>query len=477
MSVPVMSVAQMRQLENDSWAAGVSATAVIKNVGRILASRLLELTKPGDSILLLAGRGHNGDDVRAARPHLRGRKVKLMDVSNPRMAVKELSQTVKTTRPSWIVDGLFGIGLNRPLDANWITLIDTINQTGVPILAMDVPSGLNADTGENEGTAIRAQLTLTVGAPKRGLLNAPQYVGRLEVAPDIGLVAAPTEGELQWTLSSDFANWPPPRPVEGNKGTFGHLDIIAGSLGYHGAAVLAAHGALRAQPGLVTVEPQASVYIPVAAQLQAAMVRPWSPGTALPKNTSAVLYGPGLAAEKLPAALERQLHSLWQEFAGPMLVDASAMDWLTPGNFRPKAIRVITPHPGEAGRLLGTTAAVVQADRVGALRKISRRFGNCHVVLKGSHTLVGRADGTIFVNSSGNPVLAQGGSGDLLSGYLAGWLAQPACQSDPLTAIRFAVWQHGTAADVVAGQRNNGTIEDILDELGSTRTGSATETF
>jgi NAD(P)H-hydrate epimerase len=465
-----MSVARMRQWENDSWGAGISAAAVIKNVGRILARRMLDLTRAGDSILLLAGRGHNGDDVRAARPHLRGRKVKLMDVSDPRMAARELLRTLSIGRPDWIVDGLFGIGLNRPLDADWKTLIDTVNQSGIPILAMDVPSGLNADTGEVEGAAIRAEITLTVGAPKRGLLTAPQSVGRLEVAPDIGLVAAPMEGNLQWTLPSDFADWPPRRPVEGNKGTFGHVNIIAGSLGYHGAAVLAAQGALRAQPGLVTVEPQESVYVPVASQLQAAMVRPWSPRASLPKNTSAILFGPGLAADKLPVSLKKQLNSLWREFAGPMLVDASGMDWLKQGDIPRKAVRVITPHPGEAGRLLGTTASAVQADRIGALRNLSRCFGHCYVVLKGSHTLVGRAEGDIFVNSSGNPVLAQGGSGDLLSGYLAGWLAQPAGQKNPLSTIRFAVWQHGAVADEVARQRRNGTIEDIQAELGSIRT-------
>ena len=143
------------------------------------------------------------------------------------------------------------------------------------------------------------------------------------------------------------------------------------------------------------------------------------------------------------------------------------MDWLETGNLPPGIIRLITPHPGEAGRLLGTNSAAVQSDRLGALRELSRRFGNCYVILKGSQTLIGRAKGPVYVNSSGNPILAQGGSGDLLSGYLAGWLAQPACQKDPLSTIRYAVWQHGAAADLVAGQRPNGTIEDILNELGS----------
>jgi NAD(P)H-hydrate epimerase len=465
----------MREWENASWAAGRSAAAVIKNVGRLLARRALALTRPGDTILILAGRGHNGDDARAARPHLSRRKVILVEALDPRPAAKEFSRIIQSApgraRPKWIIDGLFGIGLNRPLEGAWTILIDTVNQSGLPVLAVDVPSGLNADTGQVEGAAIRAEITLTVAAPKRGLLQAAEYVGRLEVAPDIGLIPCPVKDELYWTLPEDFTAWPPRRPVESNKGTYGHVAIIAGSLGYHGAAVLAARGALRAQPGLVTVEPQDSVYIPVAAQLQAAMVRPWRAARPLPKGATAILFGPGLAAEILPAALMKELRAHWRNFPGPMVVDASALDWLKPDAVPSAAVRVITPHPGEAARLLGTSAKEVQSDRVAALRQLSRRFAGCYVVLKGNHTLVGRAGGDIFINSSGNPLLAQGGSGDLLGGYMAGLLAQPACQADPLAAIRFAVWQHGAAADENVQWRCNLTVEDMAQDLGSARPG------
>jgi NAD(P)H-hydrate epimerase len=525
MPLPVISVAQMREWENASWAAGRSPAAVIKNVGRSLARRALDLTFPGETILILAGRGHNGDDARAARSFLAGRsqmgdgfrprwnrrKVVLVEAADPRTAAREFSRSIQLApgraRPRLVVDGLFGIGLNRPLDGPWKTLIDTVNQSGLPVLSVDVPSGLNADNGQVEGAAIRAQVTLTVGAPKRGLLLASEWVGRLEVAPDIGLIPCPVTGDLNWTLPEDFAAWPPRRPVESNKGTFGHAAIIAGSLGYHGAAVLAARGALRAQPGLVTVEPQESVYLPVAAQLQAAMARPWRAGRPLPKNSTAILFGPGLAADHLPAALKKELRVHWKNFPGPMIVDASALDWLEPDDAAPALradiipspreagrgsgrgvpslrglslpdspggppagpVRVITPHPGEAGRLLGISAQEVQADRVAALRQLSSLFGNCYVVLKGHHTLVGRAGGAIFINCSGNPLLAQGGSGDLLGGYLAGLLAQPACQQDPLTAIRFAVWQHGAAADDTSQCQHLWTVEDMVLNLGSVR--------
>ena len=147
-------------------------------------------------------------------------------------------------KPALIIDGLFGIGLDRPLADDWKKFIETVNRSGIPILAVDVPSGLNADTGDpaSPGVAIEAAVTLTVGAPKTGLLaqNAWACVGRLEVADDVGLTLCPHASELNWTVPEDFQGFPPRRPAAGHKGIFGHLGIIAGSLGFHGAAVLAA---------------------------------------------------------------------------------------------------------------------------------------------------------------------------------------------------------------------------------------------
>jgi NAD(P)H-hydrate epimerase len=330
---------------------------------------------------------------------------------------------------------------------------------------------LNAETGGVEGAAITADLTLTVGAPKRGLLKAAQFVGRLEVLSDAGLAPCPFESELNWTVKTDFEHLPPRRPVEGNKGTFGHLAIYAGSSGYHGAAVLAGQGALRARPGLVTVFPQESVYVPVAAQCQSVMVQAWQSGKALPKSCSAILFGPGLAAPELSDTVKEEMRTHWRKTPLPVVADASALDWLPPGPTPAGVIRVMTPHPGEAGRMLGRSAASVQADRVLALRKLSKRWGGCFVVLKGHQTLVGRATGRIFVNSSGNPHLAQGGSGDLLGGYLAGLLAQPDWQNDPLTTIRYAVWQHGAAADRLSEAQANWTVEDLSRQLGDKEEG------
>lgn len=468
MPVPVISIAQMRQWENATWAAGQTEAEVIRRVGVCVAEIARKLTRSGDLILLLAGKGHNGDDARAAREHLADRRVELLDVTSPDAQLPVL-EIVLSQNPALVVDGLFGIGLNRPLDGSWSAFLNRLNQSRVRVLAVDVPSGLNADTGEPQGAAVEASLTLTIGAPKHGLLRpaAWPFVGRLEVAHDVGLIPCPLTSELQWTLPGDFADFPPQRPVAAHKGSFGHLGIVAGSLGYHGAAVLAAHAAQRAQPGLITLFPHETVYHVIASQLQAVMVSPWQPATKLPGDFSAILIGPGLAARDLPDEMAMMTRHVWRDALVPVIVDASALDWLPLGSVPKNALRVLTPHPGEAARLLKSTVPQVQADRPRALREISHRFGNCWVVLKGHQTLIGRNGGEIFANSSGNPHLAQGGSGDVLAGFIAGLLAQPPLQTAPDQALRYAVWQHGAAADNLQANRANWIVEDTLTELGN----------
>lgn len=467
MPVPVITAAQMRAWERATWATGQTESAVIARVGEGLARQALELTQPTDTILLLRGRGHNGDDARAMARHLPGRVVEQIEVYEPSAVFGELDAKLQC-RPALIVDGLFGLGLTRPLSEAWQRLIRRVNESRGPVLAVDVPSGLDADTGKPWPESIRATVTVTVGAPKRGLLAtwAAAFVGRLEVVDNVGLIPCPCDDERQWTLADDFRDWPPARPTDGHKGVFGHAGILAGSLGYHGAAVLAARGAQRARPGLITLLPQQEIYAPVAAQLQSAMVQPWQEQVDFSKF-SAVLFGPGLAAQNLPRDMRQTLQTLWQTSPAPLVVDASALEWLPESSGNLPGLRVLTPHPGEAARLLGVTTDEVQQDRPAALRALSQRFGNCWVVLKGRHTLVGCAEGRLFVNSSGNDGLAQGGSGDLLAGYLTGWLAQPAVQNDPLMAIRYAVWEHGAAADRLATRRGNWIMEELAGELGA----------
>ena len=470
MPLPVISVAQMREWEAASWAAGRSDADVIRRVGRGVAARALSLTHEGDLLLLLAGKGHNGDDVRAANEFLTGRKVEVLDLLNPETDQPKLENALKE-KPALVLDGIFGIGLNRPLDEPWKKIIGAVNASNIPVLSVDVPSGLDAATGETHGVAIEARITLTVGAPKTGLLaaNAWQYVGRLEVVEDTGLIDCPLQSDYQWTLPGDFKNFPPPRKAQAHKGSFGHLSVIAGSFGFHGAAVLVTRGAQRAQPGLITVFTQENVYHPVASQLQSAMVNVWQPDVKkMSSGFDAMVVGPGLSARDLPADLRHAVRHWWRDFEHPLVVDASALDLVVSEHFSKKYIRVLTPHPGEAARLLNWPVPKVQGDRVTALRELSKKFSGAWVVLKGHQTLIGRAEGKIFVNPSGNPHLAQGGSGDVLAGFIAGLLAQPLLQVDVETTLRYAVWQHGAAADELQAAHRNWTIEDLTGKLGDT---------
>src|SRR3954469_11707603 len=238
MALPVITVEEMRAWEEASWRAGRKEREVIETVGRIVAERALKETREGDRILVLAGKGNNGNDARAAVGHLLNRKVKLVEVKDPAAQLQEVRHLCEK-RPQLVIDGLFGIGLNRALSAEWVALIEAINAAELEVLAIDVPSGLNAVTGKPEGAAIRASVTLTVGAVKRGLLeqSALDFVGRLEVAPEIGLVPCPVDArnaELLWSVESDFVKFQRMRrPVSSHKGTFGHLAILAGSQGYH----------------------------------------------------------------------------------------------------------------------------------------------------------------------------------------------------------------------------------------------------
>lgn len=470
MPVPVISVAQMREWEHATWASGQTEAEVIRRVGKRIAKRLRKLSRASDAILVLAGKGNNGSDARAAVEFIGDRHVEVLDIQSPADALPALKRLLYEGF-NLIVDGLFGIGLNRPLDGQWQQIISTVNESKIPVVAVDAPSGLNSDTGRPEGAAIEAAVTLTVGAPKRGMLaqTAWPFVGRLEVLESVGLVPCPLESDMRWTLPGDFDHFPPRRPEAGHKGTYGHAVIVAGSFGFHGASVLAARAAQHAQPGLVTLYTDPIVYPVVAPQLQAIMAGTFKPDMRFPQSATAILAGPGLHAPGVAEALGKTVQAVWHTSPLPVVVDASALDWLEPGAVPENAIRVITPHPGEAARLLGSQTADIQSDRPGALRAISKKFGNCWVVLKGHQTLAGRAEGDIYVNPSGNPYLAQGGSGDVLGGYITGLLAQPMLQKDAGQTVRFAVWQHGASADALQERHQVWVVEDLLAELGNAR--------
>lgn len=471
MPEPILSVARMRDRESRTWAAGVAPSSVIQRAGMAVASTALGMTRPGASVLVLAGRGHNGDDAEVASGHLTGREVTFLRLTESE-GFARAHAWLERHRGCWdalVVDGLFGIGLNRPLEGVWAGLVEGVNGSGVPVLAVDVPSGLDADTGRPLGIAVKAARTLTLGSVKGGLVadSAAPWVGRLELASDIGLVAEEGSANCWWTEARDFAGYPPRRLESAHKGTFGHVVVVAGSAGYHGAAVLAARGALRARPGLVSVVTDERCYVPVASSMQSPMVRAWGGERWDGEGVTAVVAGPGLAAGSLSPAWRMELVRLWREATCPVVVDASALGWLESGGTC-AGLRVVTPHPGEAGRLLGLGAAEVQADRMRALEALVSRWPGTQlwVVLKGRHTLVGASGQGIWVNSSGNPGLAQGGSGDVLAGYLGGLLAQPGLARDAGRALRHGVWRHGAVADALEATGEAWTSEDLAAAMG-----------
>ncbi|HRI14298.1 MAG TPA: NAD(P)H-hydrate dehydratase [Verrucomicrobiota bacterium] len=465
MPVPVLTIAEMRAWEQASWVAGAKELDVIRCVGAAVGRTACRLTQSGDRILILAGRGNNGADARAAEPHLNERTVERLDIMDPAAAVPALSAAL-ARRPALVVDGLFGIGVNRPLSREWCRLMNWLNEAQLRVLAVDVPSGLDGDTGESWGGAVQATETLTVGAPKAGLLAsaAVDLVGRLEVVRDVGLVGEPPSGgSLLWALAEDFLGRLRRRLPTTHKGSLGHTVVLAGSVGYTGAAVLAARAAGRARPGLVSVLTSPDAWQTVASQLVTAMVHPFSMAHPILDRASAILVGPGLAAMNLPPGIHSEVLRLWREFPGVMVADASVLDWLSPGTV-PGGPRIVTPHPGEAGRMLGRETVEVQKNRVAALRQLAELFQTL-VVLKGHQTLIGASTGPVFVNPVGNPGLAQGGTGDVLAGFLAGLVAQPAMREDLLWAARFATWQHGAGADRLEAVGNGWTAEDLVSEL------------
>lgn len=470
MSVPVLSVAEMRSWEEATWSAGIRSKEVIARVGQALASRIRGLTGTADRILILAGRGNNGADARAALAHLESRTLEVLEVSDPVQALPAWN-SARRRRPALVVDALFGIGLNRALDPDWCGFIESVNAAGFRVLSVDVPSGIDADTGRHWGAVIRADLTLTVGAPKRGLLSSEAWssVGRLETIRDVGLVGEPAgSDDRDWVLDGDFADWPPRRAVAGNKGDFGRVVELAGSPGYTGAGILSLRAAARARPGLLAALVPESIHAVVSGQVPSAMVHPFAPRHGLLEKASAVLAGPGLADPALPETLRQEVVRLWVEFPGVAVVDASSLDWIAkaPPRSAEAGPRVITPHPGEAARMLGCSIAEVQSDRPLALRRLAKQW-DALVVLKGHQTLVGESEGRLWVNSSGNPGLAQGGTGDVLAGFLTGLLAQPAMRSRLLEAAAYGVWEHGRTADRLEAVRRNWTAEDLAESIGT----------
>ncbi|MBU4566265.1 MAG: NAD(P)H-hydrate dehydratase [Desulfarculus sp.] len=382
-------------------------------------------------------------------------------------------------RHELFVDALLGTGLSKELSGRFRMAVDLLNQLEAPVMSVDIPSGLCADTGAVLGAAVMADFTATFGLAKQGLLlDGDQYCGELFLV-DISIPPA-VEMDLEvecHLLEADLvAALLNPRPAGAHKGSFGHLLVVGGSPGKSGAPCLAAMGGLRAGAGLVTACLPAGLGLAAEIKLTAAMSQPLAESAhgglaleALPtvlelmQTRQALVLGPGLGREDASLELARRL---WADCSGSLVMDADGLFALAQGWGEAKsgaAQTVITPHPGEAARLLGITSAQVQADRLKAARELATQ-GGVVAVLKGARTVIAEPGGAAWINPTGGPLLASGGSGDVLAGVIGGLMAQGL---GSLEAALVGAFAHGLAADLAAqeyGQRGL-AAEELADWL------------
>ncbi len=460
----------------------------MENAGGALCERLIEASGEG-TVAAVCGPGNNGGDGFAAarrlaergrdahillacpRHSLRGAARKQFDAAEQAgIAVVDISTSgrLDESRPmleraAMVVDALFGTGLARPLAGHLSGVVAAMNASPGLVVSADVPSGVDADSGRILGAAVAADLTVTFAYPKPGLFLPPgsAHTGKVAVA-DIGIPVEAEEGiDLPGSLLDGTAVTAvfPPRPRGSHKGDFGHLLVVAGSAGKVGAGILAAEGALRSGAGLVTLAlPASAVHVPLSV-LPEVMTAPLAEtgegmlalagrtaAGRLAAERDALAIGPGLGTGEETVEMVR---ALLGSVEAPAVVDADALNALGSDLvfLRPRGgCTILTPHPGEMGRLLGVTAAEVQADRTGAAVRCARESG-CVTVLKGAGTVVAHPDGRWFINPTGNPGMATAGAGDVLTGMIGALLAQGI---EPLDAACGAVFLHGRAGDLAA---------------------------
>jgi len=361
-----------------------------------------------------------------------------------------------------VVDALLGTGLNSPVQGLLAQVITKVNQARPPVLAVDIPSGLSADTGEPLGAAVEARVTVTFGTPKIGQIVPPgrDLAGRLWLV-DIGIPPQFTANlDTEMTEAAEMRRLLPDRPFGSHKGTFGHLVVVAGSVGKTGAATMSSEAGLKTGAGLVTAAVPASLIDILAVKLTEAMTLPLpeaegaralglkalTPLQEFLEGKSAVALGPGLGTHP---ETQEAVRELVRHCPLPMVVDADGINALA-GRLvvlgEAAGPRILTPHPGEMAHLLGKTSKEVQSRRLDTAREVASAH-KVWVVLKGAQTLVADPDGRVSLNPTGNPVLASGGTGDVLTGLIGGFLAQGLA---PWDAARLGVYLHGLAADFLS---------------------------
>lgn len=461
---------------------------LMENAGRGAVQVMEAVFGPlgGRRVAALCGKGSNGGDGFVAARHLaaRGARVEvfllapatevrgdagvnLAVLQRSGLAVREVTTPEALAevrealaRADLVLDALLGTGLAGPATGLLAEAIELVNAAGRPVVSLDLPSGLSADQGGLLGPTVQATLTVTFGLPKRGLLLYPGALkaGRVEVV-DLGVPASLLgEGIAVGLLEAgDVRAAFPSRPPHAHKGSYGHLLVLAGSVGKTGAAIMTTLAALRVGTGLVTLGTPASQQPVVAAQLMEGMTEPLPETQArtlsakageriaeLAGRMDAVALGPGLGLEPETQALVR---TLVRDLEGPMVVDADGLTALA-GHLAvlraARGPRLLTPHPGELARMLGRGVQEVEADRIGVAQRLAGETG-AWVALKGARTAIAGPDGQVSLNPTGNPGMATGGTGDVLTGLVGGLLAQGHPER---LALEAGVYLHGLAGDL-----------------------------
>jgi NAD(P)H-hydrate epimerase len=425
---PLYSADEMRAAE-----AGHDVDAMMQRAGAAVAEALMRRFPDARRITLHAGGGANGGDGQIAAEILQAQGRELVD-----------------ERPDVVIDALLGTGLKGAPREETSRLIEQINAAGVPVLAIDIPSGVNASSGEVAGAVVNADLTVTMHGPKVGLAVAPGrfHAGEVAVA-DIGLEPAETEHRL---VTAEVLAEVPRRSARDNKYTAGHVLVVGGSRGMTGAPALAARAALRADSGYVTIAAPAECLPVLETLVLEAVKRPLEDVFAAATKAKALAVGPGLGRQPEAKELVRRLLA---EVELPMVVDADALFELEPSEW--PAPRVLTPHEGELARLLGRESKEIAAQRLASVQEAAEKF-SAVVVLKGEDSLVAAPGRGVVVCALGLPSLSTAGTGDVLTGVTAAFLAKgmepqhaaaAACAAQQLAA-REAPQRYGlVASDVV----------------------------
>ncbi len=482
--VTSQQLAELERLAAESF--GMPSRLLMENAGTALAQQAMELASAAGRFLVVCGQGNNGGDgLVAARKLAALQRAVLIEVIGDADQLKgEAKRNHLALRSSGlasaripaehdvapgdvVVDAIFGTGLNRPPQGGHAEAIERIwkwRAAGAKVVAVDVPSGLQSDTGQAFSPCVQADVTVSFGPLKVGQVLEPgaSLCGRLLEA-EIGLprpLAVPIGGQAVFLLEeADVRDRIPERRADSHKGTYGHVLVVAGSWGKTGAAALAALGALRGGAGLVTIAtrpkalPLALAHAPelMGAELPAegglgpadldALLR-------AAERKQALVVGPGIP---LGAETSKLLGALLHEISPPCVLDADGLNGLA-GHLdvlrAAKCPLILTPHPGEMARLLGRTVADVQHDRLGAARALASGAGAV-AVLKGARTVIALPDGTVFVNPTGNAGMATAGAGDVLSGFCGALLAQGLA---PEAAAIAAVYAHGLAGDIIVSR-------------------------